>query len=236
VNEFILADMATERLTREIGMVAKPLPKEIKVLQKDLPSGKVRYESALYQSEKLKKIAVSKRSNGRGGVGATVMLISRDEYDFPFVLVDLAFSFFKEHSISSGFHLRPLVKDEESQKRYIEPFKAWREAIGKLPGETITLDLGPFMKANPPPLKYVCSLPDSYLDEVLKYINHFFDILLDVYRKVEPVKDARRRKKIDNFRAEYNQKIFGDDYSGKVLIETFGPQIAALFYDYFVYL
>lgn len=236
MNKYILADMVTERLTREIGMVAKPLPEEIKILEKDLPTGTVRFESALYQAEKLKKITIGKRSHGGGGAGTVVMLIADDEYDLPFILLDLAFDFFREGRISAGFGLRPLVKDDESTRKYIEPFQKWYEAISKLPGEPVSLNVGPFLRANPAPLRYSASLPYDYADEVVGLAGQFFDIFVDIYRKAEPVKDAERRSKMDAFRSEYNRRIFGDDYSGKVLIEAFGRQTAALFYDYLVYL
>jgi hypothetical protein len=44
-----------ERLKREIGMVPKPFPEELKTLEAVLPSGSIRFESSLYQTEKLKK-------------------------------------------------------------------------------------------------------------------------------------------------------------------------------------
>lgn len=236
MNKHILADMATDRLTREIGMVAKPLPEEIKILEAELPTGKVRYESALYRAKKLKKITIGKRSHGEGGAGTVVMLIADDEYDLPFILLDLAFDFFREGRISAGFGLRPLVKDEESTRKYIDPFLEWYELIRRIPGESISLDIGEFLRANPPSLGYSRSITNDYLDEVLKCTEQFFDIFLDIYRKAQPVKDAQRRRKMDAFRSEYNRRIFGDDYSGKVLIKTFGQQTAALFYEYFVYL
>ncbi len=241
MNKHILADMVTERLTREIGMVAKPLPEELKTMETDLPSGRLRLESALYQTEKLKKITISKRSLGEDGGGTVVMLFADDEYDLPFILADIAFDFgfppfVTKGRISTGFELRPLVKDEESTRKYVDPFRKWYEAIGKLPSEPITLDIGEFLKANPPPLKHLRSIPHDYIDEVLKLTEQFFDIFLDIYRKAEPVKDTKRRKEMDAFRSEYNQKIFGDDASGKMLIKTFGRQMTELFYDYLVYM
>ena len=241
MNKYILADMVTERLKREIGMVAKSFPEELKTLETVLPSGKVRTERALYQAEKLKKITISKRSLGESGAGTVVMLFADDEYDLPFILADIAFDFgfppfVTKGRISTGFELRPLVKDEESTRKYIAPFRKWYEAIGKLPSEPILLDIGEFLKANPAPLNYLRSIPDDYIDEVLKFTEQFFDIFLDIYRKAEPVKDAQRRRKMDAFRSEYNQKILGDDFSGKMLIEAFGRQTMALFYDYLVYL
>jgi hypothetical protein len=59
---------------------------------------------------------------------------------------------------------------------------------------------------------------------------------LEIYWKAEPVTDAQRIKKMKAFRSEYNQNIFGDDFSGKMLIKAFGRKTAALFYDYLVYL
>jgi len=236
MNKYILADMVTERLTREIGMVSKPLPKELKTMETVLSSGRMRSEPALYQAEKLKKITISKRSLGESVAGTVVMLIADDEYDLPFTLADIAFDFSGKGKISAGFQLRPLVKDEESTRKYIAPFLKWYEAIGKLPSEPILLDIGEFLKANPAPLNYLRSIPDDYIDEVLKFTEQFFDIFLDIYRKAEPVKDAQRRRKMDAFRSEYNQKILGDDFSGKMLIEAFGRQTMALFYDYLVYL
>ncbi len=236
MNKFILADMVTERFKREIGIVAKLLPEEIKTLETDLPSGRARFESTLYQAEKLKKITISKRNLGEGGAGTVVMIVADDEYDLPFILADIAFDFVGKGKISAGFELRPLVKDEESTRKYIDPFLKWYEAICKLPSEPVFLDIGEFLKANPAPMKYISSIPEAYTDEVLKFTEQFFDIFLDIYRKAEPIKDAERRRKMDAFRSEWNQKILGDDYSGKVLIKAFGRQTMALFYDYLVYL
>jgi hypothetical protein len=236
MNKYILADMVTERLTREIGMEVKPLPEEIKTLEKDLPTGRLRFDSALYRAEKLKRITIGKRSRGDGGAGTVVMLMSEDVYDLPFILADMAFDFFEKGRMSAGFELRPLVKDDESTRKYIEPFRNWYEAISKLPGKPVFLDIGEFLKSNPPPLKYSASLPDDYANEVISFADQFFDIFLDIYRKAEPVKDAKRRNKMDAFRSEYNRKILGDDYSGKVLIEAFGRKTVEIFYEYLVYL
>ena len=48
MNKYILADMITEKLKKDIGMVPKSLPKEIRTLEIILPSGRVRLESTLY--------------------------------------------------------------------------------------------------------------------------------------------------------------------------------------------
>ncbi len=236
VMKHILAEMVTKLLIREIGMVAKPLPEQIKMLETELPTGKARFESALYRSEKLKKITISKRSLGQDGGGTVVMMVADDKYDIPFILADIAFDSVGKGCITTGFQLRPLVKDEESTKRYIDPFLKWYKAIDNLPSEPVHLDIGEFLKANPAPLNYLGRIPYDYLDEVLKFTEQFFDILLDIHRKSEPVTDVKRRKIMEAFRLEYNQNIFGDDFSGKVLIKAFGRKTAALFYDYLVYL
>jgi hypothetical protein len=236
MNKFILADMVTERLKREIGMVAKSLPEEIKILEANLPLGKARFETALYQADKLKKITISKRSLGDCGAGTVVMIIADDEYDIPFVLADIAYDFVGKGKISAGFELRPLVKDEESTRKYIDPFKKWHKTISKLPSEEVFLDIGEFLKSNPPSLKYLGSIPETYNDEVVKLAGQFLNIFLGVYQKAEPIIDTERRRKMDSFRSEWNQNILGDDYSGKVLIEAFGRQRIALFYEYLVYL
>jgi len=228
--------MVTERLKREIGMVAKNLPEEVKTLETDLPSGKARFESALYQADKLKKITISKRSLGDGGAGTVVMIVADDAYDIPFILADIAFDFVGKGRISVGFELRPLVKDEESTRKYIDPFKKWHKTIRKLPSEEVFLDIGEFLKSNPPSLKYLGSIPEAYTDEVVKLAGQFLNVFLDIYQKAEPIKDTERRRKMDSFRSEWNQNILGDDYSGKVLIEAFGRRRIALFYDYLVYL
>jgi hypothetical protein len=236
MHKHILAEMVTERLKREIGMVAKPLPDQIKTLETDRPTGKARFETALYQADKLKKITISKRSLGDDAGGTVVMIVSDDEYDLPFILADIAFDFVGKGGVTTGFQLRPLVKDEESTKKYINPFLKWYKEIEKLPSEPVHLEVGEFLKANPAPLNFLGRIPYDYIDEVLKFTEQFFDIFLDIYRKSEPVKDAQRRKKMEAFRLEYNQNIFGDDFSGKILIKAFGRQTAALFYDYLVYL
>ena len=52
MHKHILAEMVTEMLKREIGMATKPLPEQIKTLTTDLPTGKARFESPLYQAGK----------------------------------------------------------------------------------------------------------------------------------------------------------------------------------------
>jgi hypothetical protein len=236
MNKYILADMVIDRFTREIGMVESPLPEEIRTLEKDIPTGRLRFDSALYKSEKLKRITIGKRSRGDGGAGTVVMLVANDEYDLPFILADMAFDFAEKGKLSAGFQLRPLVKDEESIRKYIQPFQKWYEAISKLPGESVFLDIGEYLKANRAPLKYLASLSDDYTDDIVNYADQFLDIFLDIYQKAEPVTDVERRRKMDAFRSEYNRNILGDDYSGKMLIEAFGRETAIVFYEHLVYL
>jgi len=238
VNKYILADIASEKLKRVIGMVPKPLPEEIKTLETVLPTGKVRFEPALYQAEKLKKIVISKRSHGEGTAGTLVMIIADDEYDFPFTLADITFDFAGKGKLFAAFQFRPLVKDEESTRKYVDPFRSWLEAINKLPSEPITRfrELGEFLKSNPTLIKYKRIISDDYSDEVLGLAQQFFDIFLDIYQKAEPVRDSQRRREMDAFRLEWNKHILGDDPSGQFLAEAFGQQTAELFYDYLVYL
>jgi len=238
MNKYILADMVTEKLKREIGMVAIPLPEELKTLETVLPSGRIRFESALYQAEKLKKITISKHSHGESGAGTVVIIVADDEYDLPFIVVDIAFDFGEKGKIFTEFEAKPLVKDEESTRKYVEPFRKWREAIGKLPAEPSTAlgEPGEFLKANVSPTEYVRLIPDDYTDEVLNLADQFFDIFLDIYRKAEPVKDAQRKREMEAFRSEYNKHVLEEDPSGVMLINAFGRETAELFYDYLLYL
>ena len=236
MNKYILADMVIERLKREIGIIAKPLPEEVKTLEAIIPSGRMRLENTLYQAEKLKKISAGKRDLGEGGAGSVVMFVAGDEYDLPFTLVDLAFDFPEKGKILATFQLRPLVKDEESTKKYIDPFQEWYKAICKLPSKPYSFEEGEFLKANPLPMLYMRSMPDDYVDEVLKFTEQFFDIFLNIYRNLEPVKDTERKREMDDFRSEYNQQILANDYSGIMLTQVFGQHTASLLYEYWIYL
>jgi len=238
MNKFILADMVTEKLKKEIGMVAKPLPGELMTMEGDLPSGRVRFENTLYQADKLKKITIGKHSHGERGAGTVVMVVADDNYDLPFIVVDIAFDFGEKGKIFTEFEAKPLVKDEESIQKYVEPFRKWREALGTLPAEPSpgAREVGEFLKANMSPNEYVRLIPEAYTDEVLKFADQFFDIFIDIYRKAEPVKDAERRRKMQAFRAEYNKHVLEEDPSGVTLMNAFGRETAELFYDYLLYL
>ena len=138
----------------------------------------------------------------------------------------------------AAFQFRPLIKDEESTRKYVEPFRNWYEAISKLPSEPVTKfgEPGELLKDNPSAIKYVRGIPHDYTDEVLDFAQQFFDIFLDIYRKAEPVKNAQRRSEMDAFRSEWNRHILEDDPSGQMLIKNFGRQKAELVYDYLIYL
>ena len=238
MNKHILADMVTEKLKREIGMVAKPLPEELTPLEKTLPSGRQRYECALYQAEKLKKISIIKTKRGETSAGTVVMLVGDDEYDLPFILVAVGFVSGEKSKIAVEFEAMPLVKDEESVRKYIDPFRKWREAIGKLPSEPITgfSEPGEVWTSNLSPTEYLRYIPDDYTNEVLDLAQQFFDIFLDIYRQAVPVKDTERRVKMDAFRSDFNKYILDEDPDGVILTETFGRQTAELFYNYLIYL
>ena len=236
MNKYILADLVTEKLKREIGMVAKPLPEELKTLETDLPSGSVRFDCALYQADKLKKISINKHSHGENGAGTVVLIVADDAYDLPFIVVDIAFDFGEKGKIFTEFEAKPLVKDEESTKNYVDPFRKWRQALGKLPAEKPAAfgEPGEFLKANISPTEYVRLIPEAYADEVVKLADQFFDIFIDIYRKAEPVKDAERKKKMDAFRSDYNRHVLEEDPSGVMLINAFGRRKAELFYDHLI--
>ena len=237
MNKYIIGDIVTEKLTKEIGMVAKPLPEELKTLKGEVQSGRLLFESALYQAEKLNKITISNHNHGESGAGTLVMIIGDNKYDLPFILADIAYNFVEEGKMFVEFEVMPLVKDDKSMKEYVAPFQKWYEAIDKIPSEPVTgFPLGEYLKANLPPIKYMRFITDVYTNEVLNFAQQFFDIFLDIYRKAEPIMDARRRREMDEFRAEWNKHALEDDPSGLVLIEAFGRRTAELFYEYLVYL
>jgi len=238
MNKYILADMVTEKLKREIGMVAKPFPEELKILEGELPSGRFRWESALYQADKLRKISIGKHSHGQSGAGAAVMIVAEDKYDLPFVEVDIAFDFGEKGKLFTEFEVIPLVKDEESTRKYVEPFQKWREAIGKLPAKPVTSfgEAREFMKAHVTPIEYIHFLSYDYAKDVLSFAEQFLGIFLEIYRKAEPVNNAQRKKKMDAFRSEWNKYVLEDDPSGRACINAFGRQTAELLYKHLVYL
>lgn len=237
MDKYFLADMVTDKLKRGIGITPKALPKKLQVLEADLPSGKMRMESALYQADKLKKITISKHSHGEGG-GTVVIIAADNAYDLPFIVVDVAFDFGAKGKVFAEFEAKPLVKDEESTRKYVDPLRKWRDELGKLPAEPANAfgEVGEFLKANLSPIEYVRLVPEKYSDEIVKFADRFFNIYLDMYRKAEPVKNAERKRKMDAFRAEYNKHVLTEDPSGVMLINAFGRETAELFYEYLLYL
>ena len=237
MDKYFLAEMVTDKLKKVIGITPKALPKKLQVLEANLPSGKMRMESALYQADKLKKITISKHSLGEGG-GTVVIIAADNAYDLPFIVVDVAFDFGAKGKVFAEFEAKPLVKDEESTRKYVDPLRKWRDELGKLPAEPANAfgEVGEFLKANLSPIEYVRLVPEKYTDDIVKFADRFFNIYLDMYRKAEPVKNAERKRKMDAFRAEYNKHVLTEDPSGVMLINAFGRETAELFYEYLLYL
>lgn len=238
MNKYILGELAIDKLKKEIGIVPRPIPEKLKTLEGELPSGRFRWESALYQADKLKKISLGKHTHGESGGGAVIMLIPGDEYDIPFVEVDIAFNFGVAGQIFAEFEVIPLVKDEESTRKYVDPFQKWRQAIDSLPGKPVTEfgEAREFMKAHVTPIEYIRFIPDAHTDETLKFADRFLDVYISIYRKAKPVKDARRKKQMDAFRADWNKYVLEDDPSGIACISAFGRPAAELLYNHMVYL
>lgn len=241
MNKHIVAEMITEKLKKEIGMVAKPFPEELRILEAEIPpealppGGKLRMEVSLYQADKVKKITFLKISMGEASAGSVVMIAPEDEYELPFIVVDITFWSGERGKIFTEFDANPIVKDEESIKEYAAYLK-WREAIGKLPSEPITgiPEAGDFLKACLSTINYLRFISVEYTDAVLNLADQFFDIFISMYRKAEPVKDVQRRKAMDTFRAEYNRHALDDDPSGVMIANAFGREKAQLFYEHLV--
>ena len=238
MNKSILADMVTEKLRKEMGIVPRPLPAELTPLEKTLPSARQRYDCALYQAEKLKKVSIIKTQRGETSAGSVIMMVGEDEYDLPFILVAVGFVSGEKNKIAVEFEAMPLVRDEQSTRKYVEPFRKWREAIGKLPSEPITgfSQPGEVWASNLSPTDYLRYVPNDYASEVLNLALQFFDIFLGIYRQATPVKDAERRRKMNAFRSEFNRNILDQDPDGVILTQTFGRRLAELFYSQLIYL
>lgn len=237
MNKYFVGEVITEKLKREIGMVVKPFPEELKVLEGEVnPFGKVRFDSSLYQAEKLKRISCNKFMIGENFVGCGFIITAEDEYDLPFIVMGISFVSTDTSKILAEFEAKPLVKDEESMRNYVDPFWKWREAIGKLPSEPVTGfgEVGEFLMENLSPIHYQNFIPVEYNDEVLRLSKQFFDVFISIYRKAKPVTDSQRRQKMDAFRAEYNRYALDQDPSGAALINAFGREKAHLFYEHLV--
>lgn len=237
MNKYFIIEAITEKLEGEIGMVAKPFPEELKVLEAEVPPfGKIRFDASLYQAEKLKRISFNKHMMGETFVGSGVVIAAEDEYDLPFIVVDISLVSTDTSKIFAELEAKPLVKDEESMRNYIDPFWKWREAMGKLPSEPITGlgEVGTFLKDTLSPIHYLNFIPVEYSDEVLRLTEQFFNVFVRIYRKAKPVTDAERRQKMDAFRTEYNRYVLDQDPSGVALINAFGREKAQLFYEHLV--
>ena len=241
MNKYILGDMVIEMLKKEMNLVDYPLPEELRVMEGEHPTyGKVFNRASRYKADKIKKVSVIRHDIGGKLVGAVIMIMGEDEYDFPFIVVNVAFVPGEggKDKIFAEFEAKPLVKDEESTRKYTDPLRGWREAIGKLPSEPMSGfgEPGEFVKANISPIEYIRYIPIDYLDEVLDFTKQFFEFVLDFWRKAEPVKDIERRRKIDAFRREYNQHILDDDPSARTSIATFGREKAHLSFENLTFL
>ncbi len=238
MNKYFLGDMVAKRLTRDIVMVASPLPEEIKTLEMVLSSERLCFDSALYQSEKMKRISIINHTHGENGGGTIVMMFADDKYDLPLTFVDIAFNFGRIGKIFTQFEAMPLINDGESIKKYVDPFRKWREAIEQLPSEPVTefSQSGGIWKTNISTTNYLRYVPTSCLDEIVQFIEQFFDIFLDIYRRAEPIKNVERKKVIDAFRLEWNKKFIDDDPAGAMITEAFGRKTAQLFFEYLNYL
>jgi hypothetical protein len=241
MNKHIVADMVIERLKKEIGMVPKSFPEELKILETEIPpevfppGGKMHMEASLYQSDKLKKITFLKNKMGEISAGSVVMIAPKDEYEIPFIVVDVTFWSLETINIFTEFDANPIFKDEESLRNYAD-FRKWREEIGKLPSEPITglPEPGEFLKSCLSTINYLRFVPGEHAEELIKLTDQFFDIFIGISHKAEPVKDVQRRKKMDNFRSEYNRCALDEDPSGVMIMNSFGREKAQLFYEHLV--
>jgi hypothetical protein len=241
MNKYIVGDMVTEMLKKEMNLVDYPLPEEIRVMHGEHPTyGKMFRECFRYKADKIKRVSVIRHDVGGILVGAVIMIVCDDKYDFPFIVVNVAFVPVKggKDKIFTEFEAKPLVKDEESTRKYINPLRSWRKAIGQLPSEPMSGfgEPGEFVKANISPIEYIRYVPIYYLDRVLDFTRQFFEIIVDFWRKAEPVKDIERRRKIDEFRREYNRHILDEDPSGRTAIATYGREKALLGFENLTFL
>jgi hypothetical protein len=241
VNKYIIGDMVTEILKEGMNMVDYPLPEELRAMEGKHPTyGRVVRSCVRYKADKLKRISVIRHDVGGIFVGSDIMIVGEDEYDFPFVLVNIAFVSADggKDKIFAEFEAKPLVKDEESTMKYIEPLRGWREQIGKLPSEPVSGfgQPGEFIEANMSPIEYRRYIPVDYLGDILDLTRQFFRIVLSYWHKAEPVKDIKRREKIDAFRREYNRHIIDDDPSGRTYIAAFGRKKALLAFENITFL
>jgi hypothetical protein len=236
MNKYILGDTIIPMLKKEMNLVDHPLPEEVMVMEGEHPTfGKVSNQSSRYKANKIKRVTDSRHDVGGMLVGTNIMIMGEDEYDFPFIMANIAFVPGEggKDKIFVEINAMPLIKDEESTRKYVKPLRGWRETIGKLPAEPVSGfgEPGEFIKESISPFQYLRFVSIDYLDQVLDLTKQFFEIVLDFWRKAEPVKDIQRREKIEAFRREYNRNILEEDPSGRASIEAFGREKALLSFE-----
>ena len=236
MNKYMAGDVAKEILTKDMGITDYPLPEDLRVREGSHPTrGKVVNRATRYKADKIKRIALLNHDVGGQFIGSVIMIVGEDGYDFPFIVVNIAFApdATGQDRIFVEFEAKPLVKDAESTRKYIEPLHAWREALGKLPSEPMSGfgEIGEFVKANLSPIEYVRWVPMEHLDAVMYLFRQFFAIIVDYWRQAEPVEDAARRKQIADFRQAYNSHILDDDPAGQTSIATYGREQALRYFE-----
>jgi len=236
MNKHIVADMLTEKFSKEIGMVEKQFPADLKVLDADTPFGaKLHTEASLYHADKIKKISFLRNTMGEMSAGSVIMIVPEDTYDLPFIVADVTFWSGEQNKIFTEFDANPLVKDADSVHKYDE-FLKWQDELGKLSSEPVTgiPEPGEYIKSVMSTVHYLRFIPAEFTDEVLKLTDRFFDIFLEMYAAAEPVQDSQKRIKMDAFRAEYNSHILNEDPSAMAFEGTFGREKVQRFYDHLV--
>ncbi len=113
MNKYILADMITPILKKEMNLVDYPLPEELMVMEGEHPAfGKVSHKSFRYKANKIKRVTDSRHDVGGAMVGTIIMIMGEDEYDFPYTVEDVGFVPGEggEDKIFVEFDAVPLVK------------------------------------------------------------------------------------------------------------------------------
>jgi hypothetical protein len=236
MDKYMAGKVAMEILGKAMNVTDYPLPEDLRVREGSHPSyGKMVNQAARYRADKLKRIAILNHDVGGSFIGSVIMIVGEDGYDFPFIVVNIAFApdATGKDRIFVEFESKPLVKDDESTRKYIEPLRAWREALVKIPSEPMSGfgDPGEFVKANLSPIEYIRWVPMEHLDEVMDFFRQFFEIVVDFWRQAEPVPDAARRQQIDDFRQAYNHHILDDDPSGRASIAAYGREQALRYFE-----
>ena len=116
MDKHIIAEIITEKFKKELGMVDKAFPEELRILEAEIPpealppGGKMRMESSMYQADKIKKISIVKNQLGEISAGGIVLITPENEYDLPFVVVDITFMSIGKVKIFTELDAKPLVK------------------------------------------------------------------------------------------------------------------------------